>query len=353
MRKKELTSLMITVIVIKMLLSYPVSAVKNAGQAAWIEILYASVLALALFFITAKVYRLKKDLITIAETVGKKPLKIIVGLVIFLILLLNFSSTARIFPESVKVILLQNDRIENIIIGFAVVTVIGAYMGIKSLSRVNFMFLPVAGIVFAGFLLLLFPYYKIQNIMPILGEGAKPIFVNGISSLSIFSDIILLNILMPYTKNLNLAKSGIKKGLIIAAAVAFITVLAYCLAYEYPASEDYMLPMYQLMKMIHISNFFSRFEAFFQFIWSILIFLYSSIYVFAMCAVLQETFSLKYSKPLIIPITLISTAIARLPGSVSDTVKFTELVSVIQVPIVFLLPIALGLLSLKYDRRQQ
>lgn len=343
---------MITVVTIKLLLSYPASIVKNSGQAAWIEVLYASLLAFVLFFITSKAYKFKKDIITLAESIGKKPLKIIVGLAVFFVLLFNFSIVTRMFPESVKVIMLQDNKIESILIGFAVVTAIGAYMGIHSISRISFLFLPIAGIVFVGFLLLLLPYCNIQNIMPILGEGPKNLFLNGINSLAIFSDFILLNIFIPDMKNLDDTKKSGKKSFIISAAAAFLTVLAYCLNYEYPASADYLLPMYQLMKMIHISSFFSRFEAFFQFIWSILVFLYSSAYVFAMCRVLQKTFSLKFYKPLIIPLVLISTAIAKLPDSISDTVKFAEKFNLIQIPIVFFLPLIICLIAISIYRKE-
>ena len=343
--KKELTGVLITAIVVKMLLSYPRELVLNSGQAAWIQVIYVSLVALALILITARVYTHKHSVVELAHMAGGKGLRIAVGILIFLILIANFSTVARVFPETVKIVLLQNFNADVIMIVFVIASAIGAYMGIRSISRVNYMFLPTVGAIFIGFLLLLIPYYKIDNIMPILGEGADKIFLSGFNSLSLFSDIILLNVLMPYSKNLSEAKTVSIRAIIISAIIALLITTAYCLAYVYPVSKDYILPVYQMSRMIHVSSFFSRFESFFQFIWSILILLYSAIYIYAMCDVLQRTFNLKYSNPLILPVTILGVTIAGIPSAVTDAIGLEKYVNLIEYPIVFLLPIILGLLT--------
>ncbi len=337
--KKEFTGVLITVIVVKMLLSYPRELVLISGQAAWIQVIYVSLAAAALTYFTIHVYSRKSSVIELAQIIGGRGLRFATGILIFLILLANFSSVARVFPETVKIVLLQNFSADVVMIIFAISAGIGAYMGIRSIARVNYMFLPIAGAVFTGFLLLLIPYYKIDNIFPILGEGADKIFLSGFNSLSLFSDIIILNVLLPYSKNLSEAKTVGVRAIVISAIVAFLITAAYCLAYVYPVSRDYILPVYQMSRMIHISSFFSRFESFFQFIWSILIFLYASIYIYAMCSVLQSTFNLKYINPLILPVTILGITIAGIPSSVTDAIGLEKYVNLIEYPIVFLLPI--------------
>ncbi len=343
--KKEFTSILITVIVVKMLLSYPRELVLISGQAAWIQIIYASLIAAALTLAASKVYSHKCSVIELARMLGGKGLETAVGILVFLILLANFSTVARVFPETVKIVLLQDFSADVIMMIFAVTAAVGAYMGIRSISKVNYMFLPIAGIVFTVFLLLLIPYYKIDNIFPILGEGADKIFISGFNSVSLFSDIILLNIFIPHGKNLSEAKTVGIRAIIISAFTAFLITAAYCLAYVYPVSRDYILPVYQMSRMIHISSFFSRFESFFQFVWSILIFLYASIYIYAMCDVLQRTFNLKYMKPLILPVTILGITTAGIPSAVTDAIGLEKYINLIEYPIVFLLPIVLGLLT--------
>ena len=105
--KKEFTSILITVIVVKMLLSYPRELVLISGQAAWIQIIYASLIAAALTLAASKVYSHKCSIIELARMLGGKGLETAVGILVFLILLANFSTVARVFPETVKIVLLQ------------------------------------------------------------------------------------------------------------------------------------------------------------------------------------------------------------------------------------------------------
>lgn len=204
--RKKMTTLLINVISVKMLLTFPKIMIINSGNAAWIECIYNTLIVIGLFWITTKLYRSNKNIIQLAEMTGKKWLKIIVGVVVFVVLLINYSSIIRIFPETVKIVLLQDFKIEFIIPIFMLAIGIGAYIGLEPIARVNNMFMPLAGIVLLLSLILLIPYFNINNIFPILGNGVYSIMVKGINTISLFSDILLLNILLPYCENSSEAK---------------------------------------------------------------------------------------------------------------------------------------------------
>lgn len=348
LQRKEMTTLMINVICTKMLLTFPKILLMNSGNSAWIQAIFNSIIAFLLFFILTKVYRGKKNIIELAENAGGKALKIFVGIIVFATLLLNFVSVIRVFPESVKIVLLQDFNVEFITIIFVIAIAIGAYIGIEAIAKINYLFMPVAAVVFVSFLLLLIPYYKIDNILPIFGEGYKKIFLNGFNTISLFSDILLLSIFMSYGENSSEIKKSGKKAIVLSSIVIVVILLAYCLVYPYPVSKQFMIPVYQLARVIHLSNFFSRFEALFQFVWSILVLLYSSIYIYALCYVWQTTFSLKYYKPLILPICVICAVISLLPGSLMNLVREEELQNIIVYPVAFLLPIIFGFVSRKF-----
>ena len=354
LKEKELVSVTVIAIVVKMLLTFPREIVINSGQAAWIQILYITAVAILLLLFTSRIYKHKLNLIDLAYMAGGKTLKIIVGLVVFFILLTNFSSVSRIFQETIKVVLLQKSKVEDIAVIFSITVAIGAYLGIGSIARVSAIFLPIAGFVFAGFIFLLIPHYDFNNIMPIFGNGLSKIFLSGFNSLSLFSDIILLNVLIPYCKNLDAVRKITLRSVLIAGGAAFLIMLIYCLSYVYPVSADYMLPVYQMARMVDISSFFSRFEAFFQFVWTILIFLYSSLYISSMSYVLAHTFNLKYQKPLIFPIVIIGIAIAGVPAGLDGGLQMEKFVRMICYPFVFILPIVLGLVTrnIKGDRNE-
>ena len=98
--RKKMTTLLINVISVKMLLTFPKVMIINSGNAAWIECIYNTLIVIGLFWITTKLYRSNKNIIQLAEMIGKKWLKIIVGVVVFVVLLINYSSIIRIFPRN-------------------------------------------------------------------------------------------------------------------------------------------------------------------------------------------------------------------------------------------------------------
>lgn len=75
-----------------MFLTFPKVMIINSGNVAWIECIYNTLIVIGLFWITTKLYRSNKNIIQLAEMTGKKWLKIIVGVVVFVVLLINYSA---------------------------------------------------------------------------------------------------------------------------------------------------------------------------------------------------------------------------------------------------------------------
>ena len=96
LHRKEITGLLINAIFVKMLLSFPRNIVANSANSAWLQLLYNTAIALLIFFITAKVYKEKKSVIDIADEKFGKWLKIPVGILISVVLIVNFLSIIRI-----------------------------------------------------------------------------------------------------------------------------------------------------------------------------------------------------------------------------------------------------------------
>ncbi|MDO5399282.1 MAG: GerAB/ArcD/ProY family transporter, partial [bacterium] len=260
------TPLLINIIFVKVILTFPKMVVENSGNAAWIQVLYNTLIALLFFCAVMHIYNRKKNIIEVAEINGGKPLKIIAGILVTAILIINAVPIIRIFPEAVRTVLLQETNVEIIIVVMALAAALGAYLGIEAIARIHRLFLPIAAIVFLSFLLLLIPKYRAVNVFPIFGNGLSSIFIKGFNSLSLFSDLIVLNLLIPYTKNLDMIKRSGRYGIITAGLAATVTTAAYCLSYSYPSSENFIMPAYQIARLINISSFFSRFEAFFEFV---------------------------------------------------------------------------------------
>ena len=345
LNRRQLTTIIINAIIIKMLVTFPHNAIVLCGNASWISAIYCTLIAAGLFWLISVIYTSHKSVIEIAENIGGIWLRMVVGFVVFVVMAAGFFPFISIFSEIIRLALLQQTLFEIIVLLLIIAIVLGAYCGIEAIGRVHGLFIPIIGAVFVIFILLLIPSFHIENILPVMGNGIYNLFVRNISFLSLFADLLMLNILIPYTKNIGeYRKSGIK-GVFIGGACAIIIFAVYGLSYAYPCSEKFIIPIYQLEKLIRVSNFFSRLEAVFQFVWSILILLYGSLYVAVLAEVWRSGFGLKKSKPLILPVATVLVGAALIPGSFSEIIIWEGIINKwIYIP-AFLIPILLGIIG--------
>ena len=127
--RKELLCVLINLFTVKMLFTYPRNMVKLSGNAAWLQCIFVSLVFLLIYIISIFLYEKigKINIIKACEKTGGKPLKIIVGLVISIILFSNISVTTRAFPESIKIVLLPLTPIKIITLVFLIISGIHPY----------------------------------------------------------------------------------------------------------------------------------------------------------------------------------------------------------------------------------
>jgi len=332
--------LLINAISVKLFLTFPYKMVLNSGSAAWIQSIYVSVIALLLFWGTYKLYSGcgQRDVVDLAEGAGGKVLKIITGTLVCAVLITNIAMTVRIFPESIKIYLLPTTPTEFILLMLAIATAIGAMCGIEALSRLHAFIIPICAVIMGVFFLMVIPYCRIDNLFPLLGTGAYNVFVKGFNWVSIFADILLLNLLMPYCENRKTALHCGFQAILWGGICAVVITLLYSTAYPYPIARQFIMPVYQLMRLVRIGDFFQRAEAIFEFVWSVSTMMYIAVYISVIAMVWQKSFDLKYHKAVIPPITIIIFAIAFMPSSVGVMLQNDTLLKNIIYPVAFILP---------------
>lgn len=351
-QKREISSIIITLLIAKMLLAYPRYIIISGGNAAWIQAALAWAAALVIFALDAFLYKTKQNIIELSEELGGKWLKIPTGIVISAVLLVNMAITVRAYPESVTTILLSNNNVEPLLVVFFITMVIGTYCGLESIVRINSIFLPIALTIMAIFMLLLIPHFNLNNLFPIFGTGVKEVFSGWWVFISMFSDLIALNLLLPYCRSRRNARVGGFIAIIICGAIFILILLALALVFPYPAGSEFVLPLYEMTRIVHAGQFFGRFEAFFEFVWSILIMLYSSLYLYLICMVWQKSFDMKYMKPLIIPAAIIVGTISYVPESTVELIHAGISALTITFPIALGLPLVYGLWHKLKNRRK-
>lgn len=343
--RQQLTLLMCNLLITKMTFSFPRYLFKTSGNAAWIQAIYMSLFAFLIFRVWVMFYKHtgNKSIIALSETLGKKPLKILISLIVAFVIIVHITTEMRTFLESAKIILLPKTKIEYIMIFFSLVVAIGTFCGFSALSTINALFFPFCLFFLGTLIVFLIPTYNLNNVFPVFGTGIKDIFIKGISDIHCFSDLLALNLLLPYVGDIKtVIKSGSRAILISGLALTLIC-LAYALTYPYPYSTEFLLIPYQLSRMVRAGEYFQRFEALFEFVWTLTHLLYSSIYVYILCIVFQSTFKLRGSKGLIPCVVVLLSLISFMPSSVVELLDTSYKLKMYTAPFAFLLPILIPL----------
>ena len=353
LNSRQLTLLMSNLLITKMTFSFPRFLFKTSGNAAWMQAIYMSLVSYFILRISLSFFKYtgNKSILQISESIGKKPLKIAVFLIVFFIITVNTTTEMRTFLESVKIILLPKTKIEYILIFFGITVAIGALCGFNSLSTINALLFPFC-LFFLGILVLfLIPTYNINNIFPIFGTGIKNVFLNSLRDMHCFSDILALNLLFPYVGDIKTIKKSGTNAVLISGTALTLICLAYGLTYPYPYSTEFLLIPYQLSRMVQAGEYFQRFEALFEFVWTLTHLLYSATYVYILCLVFENTFKLPAVKSLIPCVVVLLSLISFIPASVVELLDTSSALKRVLAPFALFLPIIIPLIySLKHKK---
>jgi len=350
----ELTYLISNLIIVKMIFSFTRGLFTESGNSAWTQAVFMSLIAVVFLVLSFLAYKItgKKTIVDIAEDVGGRALKYIVALLCIFVLLINFIIEIRMFFESIKIVLLPKTKLEIIMLLIAIAVIIGSRKGIFAIATVNAIFFPVC-LVFLGFIgVFLIRNYNVNNLFPIFGEGIKNNIVGGTKNLYCFADILVLNLLMPHIRDIGEVKRSGLKALLISSITLILISLCYALCYPAARSKEFLLPIYQLTRMIKAGEYFQRFEAFFEFVFTITELLYITIYVYVISETVAKTFSVPDVRILPYTTVTISFLLAYEVQSVVDAIKVSGFLGMVIAPIAFFLPIILPLLYIPKKRKE-
>src|SRR5690606_10590665 len=149
-------------------------------------------------------------------------------------------------------------------------------MGIETIVIFMAILVPIYVVIYAIFILALFPLGDINNIFPFLLSGVYEIFVKGALKISSLSELLFLFFIVPFIKTQeNFKKSGFIA--ILASAVVFLSItLVFTTIYPHPLANEELLPAYQLGRTIDYGKFFKRLESILIITWYTIGFMYIS-----------------------------------------------------------------------------
>lgn len=319
----EAATLLINMICTKVFLNLPRFAAETAGTASWILVIYISLLVFGLFFVISKLYRRfeGKDLLDIGEHIGGTFGRIVTGTVVLVFLITFTSVIMREFAEDMKVVAFSVSPVSFVTMFFLVSMVVGAYFGIEAIVRFHAIAIPVIATGYLIIIAAVLPFTDFTNLLPILGNGAKSIFFDGILRISIYSEILLLFLIVPFIRtDKNLKKVGFT-ALGFSTFFLFLSVPVYIAAIPYPTAIENFIPIYQMARLINYGRFFQRLEPLFLVVWVTAALLYLTSGFYFIVYIFRKTFGLQYHKPLILPFAVIIFTLSLLPQNLVSAVE--------------------------------
>ena len=319
----EAVTLLINMICTKVFLNFPRSVAEVAGTASWILVIYVSILVFCLFFVISRLYKRfeGKDLLDIGEHVGGSFGRIVTGTVVLAFLMSFTSIILREFAEDMKIIAFTLSPVSFVTMFFLICMAVGAYFGIEAIVRFHAIAVPVIA---AGYLIIVIavlPFTNFTNLLPILGTGPVDIFGKGIVRISVFSEFLVLFLIVPFIrtdknfKKIGFASLGFSTFFLLTSASVYIAAIPY------PTALESFLPIYQMARLINYGRFFQRVESLFMVVWATAALLYLTASFYFVVYIFRKTFKLQYHRPLILPFAVIIFTLSLLPPNLVSAVE--------------------------------
>jgi len=319
----EAACILLNLVSTKIILDFPRTASEDAGTAAWIMILLDSAVVYLLFLLITRMYKkfAGKDLLDVSEKALGKTGKTVFGIIYLAQFMYVTSIVLRQFAEDIKVISLSTTPVSIVILMFSAGMIVGAWLGLEAVSRLHVLAVPILAIAYILILLFNIPRYDVTRLSPWLGLGVEALAVKGVFNLSYFSELVALFFLMPFLKKeKNFGEVG-QYGIFFSGLFLVLSTLCYLMAYQYPTSTEFFLPVYQMARAIKIGRFFARIEAAFILIWASCAFLYLSSCLYFITYIFQRAFDLKYRKPLIAPFIVLIFTLSLVPENLYSALQ--------------------------------
>ncbi|MBQ2917248.1 MAG: GerAB/ArcD/ProY family transporter [Clostridia bacterium] len=296
--KLEAIALIVMVSMNQIFLNLSNIIIVNTGSSAWINVIVISTVSILFCLLIIKLFKPfpTHDIVDVSEYLGNKILKTIVGILYISFFIFISSVILRYLTNSLKLIYFEKSPLTFLLILFLIPVVFAVRLGIKPISRVNLMFIPI---VLISMLIILFSTvgdFVPQRIFPILGFGANETFLIGLNNIFTFSAFAYLYFLIPLLKKPDDFKKVAISSIIVSAIYIFLSVICLIMMFPFISFTDEMLSIYLLTRLIEFGKFFQRVDAIFVLIWILSAFSFLAITIEFANRTLKKLINLKTHK---------------------------------------------------------
>ena len=320
--KIEAICLICIVMANQIILNMPRNIISAAGAAAWLNVVYISIIAILIVLFISKLFQkfVGKDILDISEYLGGKWLKIVVGISYIVMFVLISSTVLQYFSEKLKLIYFHNTPIVVIISIFLLGAVLVNRIGIKSLFQVNIVIVILLLISILLLILSTSHLFVYDNLFPVLGRSANDTFFSGLTNLFAFEGIAYLYFIMPILKNTKDFKKIAVISTIISSIYLFLSITSLILVFAYIYKTEEMLLIYFLTRIAEFGDFLQRTDALFVLLWILTVLSYTSIAMFFSTHIFKRITNLSNYKPLLYTFVLLMFGVALILTNIADSI---------------------------------
>lgn len=257
----------------KYMVAMPHYMVRESANAAWIPMILKCVSAFIAILVTVMLYKpfVGKSFEEVAFIACGKIGNVIVRYIYAIAFILFGAGIFRLLIEALHSVMGSTAPYEYFAVFVIAAVFVGAWHGVKScvnLSAVIFPFIVLSLLILT---IVLIPHYRIDNALPVLGNGIDSIISCSFFRYSGFHELVLILFLASEMGSFSDLKKTAFLSLGISGVFSILLIGAYCLTIPYPASARFFLPLYQMTRMIKAGTFLQRLEPLVVFIWAGLI----------------------------------------------------------------------------------
>ncbi|MBV7505821.1 endospore germination permease [Bacillus sp. sid0103] len=352
----QFTKLVILFTVGSTILSAPLGLISYARQDAWISVIIGILIGLLVMWLynTLGIRFPNMTLVEINEKLLGKWLGKVISLFFCCSLFLAAATLLFFLGEFLTAQFIPETPIEVIHILFILIIIQGVRLGIETIARAGEILFPWFIMFFIIFFLFLSPKVEVQNMLPVLETGIKPISLATLLYLE-FSSLSLICLLMVFPAYINQPKRALKGflvGNLIGGILLLSITLLSILVLGVDNSERQLYPSYALARKINVGGFVQRLEAMLAIIWFISLYFKITVYFFGSAVGIAQILNIKDYRPLTLPLGMILVVLSLItyPNVTYSRSESIEIWIPLLLTIGFILP--LSLLSVDIIRKR-
>ena len=336
-------------------ISLPRSFINKMKSGTILNIVFVTILGIMAVLFVCKMFKRFPglDILDIADYLGGKVFKNIIGLVFIFYFLVSSAILLRTFCEGLLVVYYPLTNVLFLILLFITGLTIANNLNFSATLKASSLIVPL---VLISILLLFFGNIKNfspEKFFPIIGEGFKETFILGITNIGTFGGISYLYFLPPLLKNPDDFKKISVISILASRLFILVCVLTLLLMFSFYMTIEEIMPLFSAAKYIEFGTFFQRFESLFFLIWIIAFCCYLSIACKFSTLVFKKMLNLKDISQLNNCFSLLIFGIALLPKNYSSALFYeTNIYKYLRLGIIFGLGFSILIFSNLKKRRE-